>query len=130
MTPEEKHLWYDFLKKLPITVHRQKNIGNYIVDFYVAHPKTVIELDGSQHKDEEHEITDVKRDAFLVSFGITVLRYPNTDVKKHFYEVCCDIAEKLELNIDVSALLADEQHLIHRKRSPFPLKGKAIGETI
>ncbi len=24
MTPEERHLWYDFLKKLPITVNRQK----------------------------------------------------------------------------------------------------------
>ena len=35
MTPEEKHLWYDFLKKLPVTVNRQKNIGNYIVDFYI-----------------------------------------------------------------------------------------------
>ena len=36
MTPEEKHLWYDFLKKLPCTVNRQKNIGNFIVDFYIA----------------------------------------------------------------------------------------------
>ena len=33
MTKEEKHLWYDFLKNLPVTVNRQKNIGNYIVDF-------------------------------------------------------------------------------------------------
>jgi len=33
MTPEEKHLWYDFLKKLPVTVNRQKVIDNYIVDF-------------------------------------------------------------------------------------------------
>ena len=29
MTPEERHLWYDFLKRLPVTVHRQKNVGNY-----------------------------------------------------------------------------------------------------
>ena len=34
MTPEEKHLWYDFLKDLNITVHRQKVIFDYIVDFY------------------------------------------------------------------------------------------------
>ena len=33
MTKEERHLWYDFLKKLPMTVNRQKNIGSYIVDF-------------------------------------------------------------------------------------------------
>ncbi|MDE6111018.1 MAG: DUF559 domain-containing protein, partial [Eubacterium sp.] len=30
-TKEERHLWYDFLKTLPITVNRQKVIGNYIV---------------------------------------------------------------------------------------------------
>ena len=25
MTPEEKHLWYDLLKRLPVTVNRKKN---------------------------------------------------------------------------------------------------------
>ena len=35
MTPQERHLWYDFLKNLPQTVHRQKMIGNFIVDFYI-----------------------------------------------------------------------------------------------
>ncbi len=49
MTKEESHLWYDFLKKLPITVNRQKVIGRYIVDFYCAEAQIVIELDGSQH---------------------------------------------------------------------------------
>ena len=46
MTPEEKHLWYDFLKRLPVTVNRQKNIGNYIVDFYISSACIVIEIDG------------------------------------------------------------------------------------
>ena len=35
MTKEERHLWYDFLKTLPVTVNRQKVIGKYIVDFYM-----------------------------------------------------------------------------------------------
>ena len=48
MTKEERHLWYDFLKPLPVTVNRQKVIGPYIVDFYCAGAKLVIELDGSQ----------------------------------------------------------------------------------
>ena len=39
MTKEERHLWYDFLKTLPITVHRQKVVGHYIVDFYIAEAK-------------------------------------------------------------------------------------------
>ena len=36
MTRHERHLWYDFLKGLPVMVHRQKVIGSYIVDFYIA----------------------------------------------------------------------------------------------
>ena len=52
MTPEERHIWYDFLKLLPYTVHRQKVIGRYIVDFYVACAKIVIEIDGTQHYEE------------------------------------------------------------------------------
>ena len=35
MTKQERHLWYDFLKGLPVTVHRQKVIGPYIADFYM-----------------------------------------------------------------------------------------------
>ena len=52
MTKEERHLWYDFLKPLPFTFHRQKVIGSYIVDFYCAKAKLVIELDGSQHYED------------------------------------------------------------------------------
>ena len=45
MTKEERHLWYDFLKQLPVTVHRQKVLGNYIVDFYIASYKIVMLVD-------------------------------------------------------------------------------------
>ena len=47
MTKEEKHLWYDYLREYPIRFIRQKIIGKYIVDFYCANAKLVIELDGS-----------------------------------------------------------------------------------
>ena len=63
MTKEERHLWYDFLKTLPITVNRQKVIGNYIVDFYIASSKIVIEIDGSQHYEDRGRETDAKRAA-------------------------------------------------------------------
>lgn len=36
MTPEERRLWYDFLKRMPVTVNRQKVFGRYIVGFYGA----------------------------------------------------------------------------------------------
>jgi len=41
MTPEEKRLWYDFLKELPYNVRRQHVIGNYIVDFYIAEKRSL-----------------------------------------------------------------------------------------
>ena len=91
MTKQERHLWYDFLNLLPITVHRQKVIGNYIVDFYCASAKIVIELDGSQHYENEVIEKDIARDEYLKENGITVLRYSNLDVDKNFKGVCEDI---------------------------------------
>ena len=91
MTKEERHLWYDFFKTLSVTVNRQKVIGNYIVDFYIATSKIVIELDGSQHYDEKGIENDEIRDKYFNSLGITVLRYSNLDVKERFEGVCEDI---------------------------------------
>ena len=98
MTPEEKHLWYDFLKKLPLTVKRQHNIENYIVDFYIAEKKTVIEVDGLQHKAPQHKEADEVRDKALSAWGITVLRYSNKDIKQNFNAVAEDILQKLDLS--------------------------------
>ena len=91
MTKEEKHLWYDFLKKLPVTVHRQKTIESYIVDFYIATHKIVIELDGHQHGEPENREADERRDRALGEHGIIVKRYRNKDIKRNFRGVCLDI---------------------------------------
>ena len=95
MTKEERHLWYDFLKSLPVTVNRQKVIGNYIVDFYIASSKIVIELDGSQHYEDSGIENDAKRDEFLNSLSIKVLRYSNLDVNQRFESVCEDILNEI-----------------------------------
>lgn len=95
MTKEEKHLWYDFLKKQPFTVHRQKVIGKYIVDFYIASYKTVIEVDGSQHYEETGIARDTERDRFLADLGVGVLRYSNYDINTNFDGVCQDILMRL-----------------------------------
>ena len=100
MTPEEKRLWYDFLSKLPLTVNRQKNIGNYIVDFFIAEKRVVIEIDGSQHNVLENEEKDKRRDAELNALGIKVLRYTNISINKNFFVVCEDILEHLELSAE------------------------------
>ena len=96
MTREERHLWYDFLKELPLMVHRQKVIGDYIVDFYIADAKIGIELDGSQHYEESGMQKDVIRDVYLASKGLQVLRYTNLDIKRNFQGVCQDILAHLK----------------------------------
>jgi len=97
MTEEEKHLWYDFMKKLPITVKRQQSIGDYIVDFYIAKPPTVIEIDGKQHGFIENLEADKIRDEYLSDLGIKVLRYKNVDINTRFYAVCRDILTNIGL---------------------------------
>ena len=99
MTKEERHLWYDFLKGLPITVNRQKVIGPYIADFYCAQKKIVIELDGSQHYEAEGRTKDLERDDYFRENGIKVLRYSNLDVNKNFEGVCQDILNTLKIDI-------------------------------
>ena len=91
MTKEERHLWYDFLKSLPVTVHRQKVMGKYIADFYIASAKIVIELDGSQHYEEDAQKRDTERDGYFKQNKIRVLRYSNYDINTAFDSVCSDI---------------------------------------
>ena len=95
MTKEERRLWYDFLKQLPLTVNRQKVIGRYIVDFYCASAKLVIELDGSQHYESEGTASDWERDYALNQLGITVVRYSNSDINRNFDGVCADLLRRL-----------------------------------
>ena len=92
MTKEERKLWYDFLKRLPVTVNRQKVFGQYIVDFYCAKYNVIIEIDGGQHFDEKFLI----KDSFFNDIGIKVLRYSNMDIRNNFEGVCSDILLNLK----------------------------------
>ncbi len=95
MTNEERHLWYDFLKTLPITIQRQKAFGNYILDFYCAKANLVIEIDGTQHYEDKGLLSDQQRDAYLKQQGLLVLRYSNADICLRFESVCEDIYRHL-----------------------------------
>ena len=90
-TKEERHLWYDYLKNLPQKFVRQKVLGRYIADFYCASEKLVIELDGSQHYEDEGIAKDERRTAYLEKFGIRVIRIPNNELKRNFDGVCAYI---------------------------------------
>ncbi len=88
MTPQERHLWYDFLKTLPVTVKRQQMFGNYIVDFYCPSAKLVVELDGSQHYMPDGKTYDASRDEYLKSLGLKIIRLSNLEVDREFRKIC------------------------------------------
>ena len=96
MTPEEKHLWCDFLREYPIRFQRQKTIGNYIADFYCARARLVIEIDGSMHGTDENIQKDRERTEYLESIGLSVIRFTNSDVRKRFEGVCLFIDEQVK----------------------------------
>ena len=84
-------------KKLPLTVNRQKNIGSYIVDFFIASKRIAIEIDGAGHGEEIQFQKDKQRDEELYKIGITVLRYQNNEINKNFNGVCKDILNALQI---------------------------------
>ena len=98
MTPQELKLWRDCLHRLPVTVNRQKQIGEYIVDFYCATAKLVIEIDGARHFSEVGKIIDCKRDNYLKKLGLVVMRFSNSEIDKEFETVSRTIWNYIEAN--------------------------------
>ncbi len=99
MTKEEKHLWYDYLRKYPVRFMRQKVIGKYIVDFYCAKAGLVVELDGSQHYEDVEMEKDAFRTEFLKQYGLKVIRVSNLDISKNFEGVCSFIDNEVKQSL-------------------------------
>ena len=95
MTPQERKLWYMFLRTYPVKFYKQRIIESFIVDFYCHAAKLVIELDGSQHYEPENKVQDEARTAYLNSLGLQVIRFSNHDVDAHFEGVCATIESVL-----------------------------------
>jgi len=98
-TEAEKTLWYQILqkkqfKKFKFT--RQKPLLKYIVDFYCAELKLVIEVDGDTHAEQKQY--DTKRTEELERQGIKVMRYTNSEVLKNIegvYQNLTDVVNKI-----------------------------------
>ena len=93
LTPQERKLWYDFLRNFAPRFQRQKPIGEYIVDFYCAKARLAIELDGGGHYEEIQKQKDAKRTAELQTMGIEVVRFCNLYIDRNFSGVCERIQE-------------------------------------
>ncbi len=87
-TPQENHLWYDFLSKYEVRFQRQKAIDNFIADFYCHNAKLIIEIDGSQHYTENGQQKDEFRTEILEGYDLKVIRFTNHQIKTKFREVC------------------------------------------
>jgi very-short-patch-repair endonuclease len=90
-TPGEIRLWKYLKKKqlLGYDFHRQKPIGNYIVDFYCPSLMLAIELDGISHNEKVEY--DKKRQFYLESVGVKVLRFTEYQVHRDIYDVLISI---------------------------------------
>lgn len=102
MTPQERHLWYDFLRQYPVKIYKQKVIDNFIVDFYCHQAKLIIELDGSQHYTEEGLKYDEERTNILSSYNLEVIRFSNYEVDNSFESVCKIIDNTIKQAISVT----------------------------
>lgn len=87
-TPQERKLWYEFLRCYPVHFRRQHPVGPYILDFYCHTARLAIELDGGGHYEPEQMAYDQRRSAYLQSEGIRVLRFTNLEINNEFSAVC------------------------------------------
>ncbi len=88
-TGAERKLWAHLRKRqlAGVRVRRQHPIGPYVVDFYCAKARLVIELDGPVHRTHGGQ-ADLARQAYLKSRGLLVVRFDND-------QVLCQLEETL-----------------------------------
>ena len=96
-TPQENHLWYDFLRHYPVRFQRQKAIDQFIADFYCHSAKLIIEIDGSQHYEPNAKQYDDFRTEKLQEYDLTVIRFTNQQVDKNFSGVCTFIDKTVQI---------------------------------
>jgi very-short-patch-repair endonuclease len=100
MTEPERRMWFECLKKLTGRFRRQRPIGRFIVDFYSASLKLVIEIDGESHFSLESMAYDKERTDFLQAQGLTVLRFTNHDVMQHLEGVHLVLSDWIKAHSD------------------------------
>ena len=98
LTPAEAALWTLLKNKqiLGLRFRRQFSVNNYILDFFCPRAKLAIELDGEVHNSPEAIEHDLKRDDFLGSLDIKVLRVENKLVFENTTQVISAIETALK----------------------------------
>jgi imidazole glycerol-phosphate synthase subunit HisF len=97
LTEAEEILWRALRNRsvLQIKFKRQHPINFFIVDFYCAEVKLIIEVDGEIHFDPEVAKYDLEREKFLNGIGLKVLRFSNNEVKNQLDYVLKSIKREI-----------------------------------
>lgn len=96
-TPQERRLWYEFLRTASPQWNRQRIIGEYIADFFCAKARLVVELDGNQHYEGGKLIEyDQIRTDYFEALGLKLLRFKNEEITQNFTEVCQVVQKETE----------------------------------
>ena len=101
-TKAEEKFWRELIKnkKAGYQFYRQKPLYHYIVDFYCAKLKLVVEIDGSSHDGKEEY--DESRDDLLKGYNLIIIHYTNDDVLERFElvrENFCKQIKKREIEL-------------------------------
>ncbi len=95
LTPAERKLWSLIRNdQLGVNFRRQHAVGNYIPDFVCIEKKLILELDGSQHLEQQEY--DQERTKYLESLGYKVIRFWNNDVMNNMDGVILAILHVME----------------------------------
>ncbi len=135
-TISEKRLWKFLNKKQQdFKFRRQHGIGPYIVDFYLANKKIAIEIDGKVHDNIMRQAHDQRREEYLQSKGIKIIRFSNDEVKYNIDDVIrrilfvCDV-DWLEIDIESKRPPRPDTACARRDSPPFRCAvGGEIPET-
>ena len=92
----ERKLWYQFLRRYPVKIYKQRIIESFIADFYCSRAQLVIELDGAQHTTEQGLLYDRERSSIFSQYGLDVLRFSNYEVDLQFEAVCEKIHQTIQ----------------------------------
>ena len=99
LTPAEAYLWKNLKAKQleGKKFVKQHSIGNYIVDFYLASDKLIIELDGEAHQNPTAAEYDQVRTEYLKNKGFKVIRFENKMVFDNLESVMMEIRQNFEI---------------------------------
>ncbi len=117
-TPAEKSLWC-LLRDRRLERYkfrRQMRVDPYIVDFVCLERRLIIEADGAQHAESEH---DIRRDAFLAREGFSVLRFWNNDI----------LTNPAGVFDAIYAALVTPHPSAASRLPPSPARGEGFGEN-